>query len=271
MKLTVLTDNSTYIDRYYLGEPALSIYIENGEDRILFDTGYSDVCIQNARKMGIDLNHLTAIVISHGHNDHTGGLRALLEQYDLRGTKLIAHPLAFCRRICDSLEVGSPVSLAECEDHGLVYVDGTKPVKVSENLYFLGEIPRRTSFESKRPVGERADGERRMPDYVIDDSALVCYSKTGPFVITGCSHSGICNILLQAFAQMGRDQKACGVIGGFHLFENDDVLKETIRFLKENTTGTLYPCHCVSLIAKCEIMRALPVEETAVGLQIELE
>ena len=74
MKLTVLVDNNTYIDQYYLGEPALSFYIEDGTEKILFDTGYSDAFIKNAEQMGIDLGALTYIVLSHGHNDHTRGL-----------------------------------------------------------------------------------------------------------------------------------------------------------------------------------------------------
>ncbi|HAZ06730.1 MAG TPA: MBL fold metallo-hydrolase, partial [Acetobacterium sp.] len=68
MKLTVLVDNNTYIDQYFLGEPALSFYIEEGSQKILFDTGYSDVLIHNAKKLGVDLNLLDTIVLSHGHN-----------------------------------------------------------------------------------------------------------------------------------------------------------------------------------------------------------
>ena len=74
MKLRVLEDNNTFIDEYYLGEPAVSYYIENENEKILFDTGYSDAFIQNAKKMSIDLNQVQKIVLSHGHNDHTGGL-----------------------------------------------------------------------------------------------------------------------------------------------------------------------------------------------------
>lgn len=75
MKLKVLVDNNTYIDQYYKGEPAVSYYIEDGDQCILFDTGYSDVLITNARAMDIDLGKLTHIVFSHGHNDHTRGYK----------------------------------------------------------------------------------------------------------------------------------------------------------------------------------------------------
>ena len=70
MKLKVLTDNNTYIDEYYLGEPALSYYLEEDGRKILFDTGYSDVFMINAKKMGIDLGAIDYLVLSHGHNDH---------------------------------------------------------------------------------------------------------------------------------------------------------------------------------------------------------
>ena len=95
MKLTVLADNNTYIDQYYLGEPALSFYIEDGDERILFDTGYSDAFIKNAEAMHIDLGRLTYIMLSHGHNDHTRGLPFLWDRYDLKNVKLVAHPGVF--------------------------------------------------------------------------------------------------------------------------------------------------------------------------------
>lgn len=271
MKLTVLCDNHTVIDRYLLGEPALSIYIENGRDRILFDTGYSDVFIQNAMTLGIDLSHLSAIVISHGHNDHTGGLFHLLNRFDLSGTRLIAHPDIFQKRIYDGLDVGCPISRAFCKEKGLIITETRDPVKLSENLYYLGEIPRQTAFESRFPTGEIIGRGNRIPDYVMDDSALAYLSEEGPFVITGCSHSGICNILLAAVSLYDRRVKASGIIGGFHLLQESDPLEETVRFLKDHTCGTLYPCHCVSLRAKCRLMQELPVREIGTGEVIEVQ
>ena len=95
MKLTVLVDNNTFIDKYYYGEPAVSYYIEAGDKRLLFDAGYSDIFLQNAEKMGIDLSKLTHIVLSHGHNDHSNGLQFLTERVGIAGVELIAHPDCF--------------------------------------------------------------------------------------------------------------------------------------------------------------------------------
>ena len=73
MKLTVLVDNNTIIDRYFQGVPGVSYFIECDDRRYLFDTGYSDLFLKNATKMGIKLSVLDGVVISHGHNDHTWG------------------------------------------------------------------------------------------------------------------------------------------------------------------------------------------------------
>ena len=105
----------------------------------------------------------------------------------------------------------------------------------------------------------------------MDDSALVYNGAEGLFVITGCSHSGICNILSYARSVTDTKQPIQGVIGGFHLMEENRQLDETVQFLKTNTTGTLYPCHCVCLKAKHRMMMELPVEEVGVGMKLELE
>lgn len=298
MKLTVLMDNNTYIDQYFLGEPAFSVYIEDGAERILFDTGYSDAFIRNAEEMQIDLGALTYIVLSHGHNDHSRGLTFLWDKYDLKDVKLVVHPCVFSPKRYEGLDVGAPFTNEDCLAHGLQVIDGSKPVKITERLTFLGEIPRVTSFESKEPVGECTD--TGLADFVLDDSALAYEGTEGLFIVTGCSHSGICNIVLQALGCSERKRReregesgksfeytgsgfenvrhkdgihktVTGIIGGFHLLKKNQQLMETIRFLGQHTKGMLYPCHCVSFAAKCEMMNTLPLTEVGVGLQLEVE
>ena len=110
MKLTVLVDNNTYIDQYYCGEPAAAYYIEDGDRHILWDSGYSDIILRNAQALGIYLGQLTDIAISHGHDDHTRGLKALLAAYDLSTVTLTAHPLAFePKRTAEGQLIGSPL------------------------------------------------------------------------------------------------------------------------------------------------------------------
>lgn len=268
MKLTILMDNNTYIDQYYLGEPAFSVYIEDGAEKILFDTGYSDAFLRNAEQMQVDMNALTYIVLSHGHNDHSRGLTFLWDKYDLKNVKLVAHPGVFVPKKYMGLDVGAPFSRQDCIDHGLQVIDGSGLVKITERLTFLGEISRVTPFESREPIGECTDTGRA--DFVMDDSALAYEGKEGVFIVTGCSHSGICNIVLQAL-RMSRHKTVSGIIGGFHLLKKNQQLTETIRFLDHYTNGMLYPCHCVSFAAKCEMMNTLLLTEVGVGLKLDVE
>jgi len=79
MKLKVLVDNNTYIDQYYYGEPAVSYYIEDDGVSLLLDVGYSDLFIKNSMALGVDLENISTIIISHGHDDHTRGLKYYFE------------------------------------------------------------------------------------------------------------------------------------------------------------------------------------------------
>ena len=116
MKLTVLVDNNTFIDQYFHGEPAASFYIETEEQKVLFDAGYSDILISNAEKMNIDLTELTHIVFSHGHDDHTKGLKYLKEKFNLSDKKLVAHPECFLPKFNGELYIGSPFSEVEIQE-----------------------------------------------------------------------------------------------------------------------------------------------------------
>ena len=91
MILNVLVDNNTFIDKYFLGEPALSYFIELNNKKIFLIQDIQTF-LTNASKMNISLANLDYIVLSHGHSDHTGGLKSLLHKYNLQKTKLIAHP-----------------------------------------------------------------------------------------------------------------------------------------------------------------------------------
>lgn len=268
MKLTVLVDNNTYIDQYYLGEPAVSYYIEDGGARVLLDTGYSDIFLSNAGKMGIDLSRLTHIALSHGHNDHTGGLRFLLARYPRLHAELVAHPDCFAPKRDGTVDIGAPLSAEEAAQH-LRYQPRRTPCALTERLLWLGEIPRVNSFEAQHPIGEQLCGGQWEGDTVRDDTALVYTGQEGLFIITGCSHSGICNIMEYA-KQVTGENRVAGIIGGFHLLAQNTQLDKTVAALRAAHVGRLYPCHCVSLAAKASMLRCLPVEEVGVGLTLTI-
>ncbi|WP_392562914.1 MBL fold metallo-hydrolase [Orbus sturtevantii] len=271
MKLVVLVDNNTLIDRYYYGEPAVCYYIEDGNNRLLLDVGYSDIFIKNAELLSIDLTQVDTIVLSHGHNDHTRGLKYLVNKIDLKQIKVVAHPDAFKPKIFAQQPVGAPFNAQQLTKMCSLQLSKT-PINITSNITFLGEIPSLNEFEQRQQLGTIVDEQQSLtkPDYVMDDSALVYRGKEGLFIITGCSHSGICNIVEYA-KQVCNEQKVAGIIGGFHLLEVSEQLHRTIEYFVENNIKLLYPCHCVSFSAKAELNSAIPIEEVGVSLTIEID
>ncbi len=267
MKLTVLMDNHTYIDEYYLGEPAVSYLIEDGERTILFDAGYSEAFIENARRMEIDLSRVTDIVLSHGHIDHTGGLPAFFEAFT-QPVRLTAHPNAFWRKRYEGMDAGSPVQPDELPERVEVNLTD-RPVQISGNILFLGEIPRKYAFEADRAVGETCacGGDAWAEDALLDDTALALSVPGGTFVVTGCAHSGVCNTVAAAKALLP-GKAIAGVFGGFHLFETGENLDKTIQTLQKQGVGTVFPCHCTSLMVKCAFCETFHAQEVGVGMEL---
>lgn len=303
MKLTVLVDNNTLIDRYYLGEPGVSYFIETGATRVLFDVGYSDAFLRNARTAGLDPLSADYVVLSHGHIDHTGGLDALLKAYMEarfeRGRtampQIVAHPDALLPKFmtpgggdgpeaslgpgASAISIGSPISAAVL---GLSFDLRTsrRPLWLDERLVFLGEIERHTDFEQPGPIGRRggeaagstdnrSETSANEPDELLDDTALAYLAEEGLVIITGCSHAGICNIVENARRVTGVE-KVIDIIGGFHLLDPPAAqLEGTVEYLRGLNLPQLRACHCTDLPSKIALSAAAPLKEVGSGLVIE--
>ena len=266
MKLTLLCDNNTFIDQYLLGEPAFSCYLEVDGARILLDAGYSDVAITNAKTLGIDLSGLTHVVLSHGHNDHTAGLTPLTAACDLSATELVCHPRCLLPRRYGEEPIGAPEGIAR--QFGRCRFSA-EPVWLTEHCVFLGEIPVTHGFEPRYSIGHVLTDSGWEPDFLTDDSALAIKTPQGLFILTGCSHSGICNIVSHAQAICG-ESRIAGILGGFHLLERGPRVEQTRDFLQALNPALLYPCHCVSLAAKLVLAQGLNIQEAGSGLTLEL-
>jgi len=275
MKLTVLVDNTTLIDRYFLAEPGLSLLIEDGGRKTLFDCGYSDIFLRNAAKMGLALRDLDHVLLSHGHLDHTWGLEPLvrhlceerLEGRPCTRPTLVAHPRAFTSiRLDGNPELGpllEPQKLARHFDLRLT----AAPVELGERFLFLGEIPRRHVFEESEGIGVK-DGEDSA-DFVPDDSALVWKGDDGLVIVTGCSHSGICNIVDRAMA-LTADTRVQDIVGGLHLLSpSPQRMHGTVEHLRRIAPLRMSPCHCTDLQARIALAGVCPLREVGVGLTVE--
>jgi len=285
MKLSVLVDNNTLIDRYYLGEPGVSYFIETEQSRVLFDVGYSDVFLRNAHTLGIDLLSIDTLVLSHGHIDHTGGLDVLLkeymearfERYRDKVPRLVAHPEALLPKFLapsssDSLgiSIGSTIG-QELISRSFHLYSSREPLWLDERLVFLGEIERTMEFEQPGPIGYRsAENESIVhPDELLDDTALAYLAEEGLVIITGCSHAGICNIVETARRITGFE-RVVDIIGGFHLLDPPQAqLDGTVEYLSSLKLPSLRACHCTDLYSKIALSTVAPLKEVGSGLVIE--
>ncbi|WP_206459590.1 MBL fold metallo-hydrolase [Anaerovorax sp. IOR16] len=274
MKVCVILDNNTYVDEYYYGEPGVCYYIEDEGTKIMLDVGYSDIFLKNASALGVSISNLDILVLSHGHDDHTKGLPSFFKEREAsKFTKkimLVTHPATFDKKLLHGQEIGIPITLREAAKHCRLLLM-KEPFKLSKNVTFLGEIPKVVNFEEPYSIGTKVAMDEETEDFVIEDTALVFQGKEGIYIITGCSHSGICNIIEYAKKVTGVDQ-VCGVLGGFHLFESTSKrVQETINYLKKQNISELYPCHCTSFEVKAAMHQEIKVKEVGVGLELEWE
>jgi len=278
LTLTVLVDNSTLTDRYFTGESGLSFILETTGKKILFDTGYSGLFLANAEKMGISLRDLDFVVLSHGHLDHSGGLVALvrhlteakIEGMAHRVPELVAHTRCFFPKETIPLQnIGSILGEEEIRRQFPVNLSD-KPVWITKDLVFLGEIPRKFAFEQSDP-GKRKiilpDGSRGL-DLLLDDSARAFRSDAGLVIITGCSHAGICNITEYA-REVCSERRVAEITGGLHLLSPEpERIKKTREYLQVLHLKALHACHCTSLPAKIALAAQCPVQEVGVGMKL---
>lgn len=238
MKISVLAEN--YAGVYTRAEHGLSYFIEFEGTKILFDTGQSDLFLENASKMNLKTEDADIIVLSHGHFDHGNGL-----EYLTYGN-LICHPGCLVKRFRGNDR--KPIGLKNTKDEISTKFNlftTSAPFSLGDKIYFLGEIPRLTDFESKSTSFIFENGD---PDFVTDDSAIAFIKPDGLFIVTGCGHSGIVNTIERAKKITGVNMIS-GILGGLHLKEINLQTHETIRYLKENNVKHIIPSHCTELPA----------------------
>ena len=251
IRITTLSENTANHD--YLAEWGLSILVEVDGAKILMDTGLSFSAMHNAQLMGIDISTIDRIVISHGHADHTGGLREVLRR---RGDiDVIAHPdiwaAKYVRRDGEAKEqyIGIPFSREELESRGARFNLSREPIHITEHVMTTGEIPMLSGYEEIEGNLLVKQGETFHQDPLADDLALVIDADFGLVVILGCAHRGIINTLYHAQQLTGVKQIHM-VLGGCHLIgDNEERIWQTITALKELGVQRIGVSHCTGLPA----------------------
>lgn len=251
MKITVLTEN-TVSRRGLLAEHGLSVLVETGEKRILFDTGQSGVYVHNAERLGISLEGLDAIVLSHGHYDHTGGLaefpgdvscpvylsgKALEDKWCLSG---------------DGKEnrcIGVPWREDAQELERLPLVFTWEQEEIFPDIYLLGQIPATVPSEMGEKPFRILQNGRFLPDTTEDEQLLVIRTSQGLAVFAGCAHPGILSCV-EKVKKTFPGENLFSLLAGMHLRGcPQERVEETITGLKEAGFTYLIPLHCTGTMA----------------------
>ncbi|UCD07976.1 MAG: MBL fold metallo-hydrolase [Dehalococcoidales bacterium] len=276
IKITTLSENTAAFAGL-LAEYGLSVLVETDEANVLLDTGLSISVPHNVEALDIDLKKIDKIVISHGHHDHTGGLRGVLRKMR-KSVDVIGHPDIMTSKYAKregfpAGYIGIPFDRRELEHLGANFILTPEPVSISENITTSGEVPMVSPYEDIDPHLKVKAGGELVPDEFLDDRALFIRTDEGLVVILGCAHRGIINTLYHAQELTG-EQRIEMVIGGCHLMgSSEERVWLTIAALKELGVKKVGVSHCTSLPAAAMMAREFGENFffNNAGTRIELE
>jgi 7,8-dihydropterin-6-yl-methyl-4-(beta-D-ribofuranosyl)aminobenzene 5'-phosphate synthase len=258
--VTILCDNNVSKSGF-IGEHGSSCLIETGNEKYLFDTGPGMSLPFNLKAAHKELQGLNKVFISHGHDDHTGGLKWVIQQ--VGKVEVVAHPAIFSRHMLQESSdrakspryIGCPHSQEELEKSGAVFrfIDHTQ--KTGSGLWFITGIDSDAKQYPNDPRLVLPQSERFVPDPVQDDASLLLETDKGPVLILGCAHSGILNIVDFLKKNMGI-QKLAAVLGGTHLqFYDKKLIPRVIEKLEEFSVGLVGVSHCTGFEPAAELYR----------------
>jgi 7,8-dihydropterin-6-yl-methyl-4-(beta-D-ribofuranosyl)aminobenzene 5'-phosphate synthase len=262
IRITVLVENTAF-GRGLRGEHGLAYWIEAGQERVLLDTGQTaEGLLHNAECLGIDLATANAVVLSHGHDDHTGGLEEVLE--GTGSIPLFLHPGALARRFSRKedgsvLEIGAPPPLQEpfLRAHTSSLVWTHEATTITDVLRVTGQVPRETDFEDTGGAFY-LDRGCSTPDPIVDDQAVHFDTPEGIVVLLGCGHAGVVNTLRHVQRITG-GRPIHAVIGGMHLATaSKHRLDRTVEALRELDVDIISPLHCTGPRAQARLASEFP-------------
>jgi len=262
IRITVLVEN-TAGKHGLMAEHGIAFWIETESGFILFDTGQGlqNVLAGNAKNLHAPLDRTEAIVLSHGHYDHTGGLRCVLNVAEF--PRIYAHPAAFQPKYIRDHDGAArfigihPQIAEEIRSRAKEVIFTPKPTEISHGIFVTGEIPRVTEYEDTGGAFfiDKALSEL---DPLTDDQALFFKSVHGTVIILGCAHAGVVNTLLY-ISSLTDNMPIHAVVGGMHLGSAPPQrIRRTIAAFRKLQVEKLGPCHCTGLEATIRLWSEFP-------------
>lgn len=258
--ISIVCDNS--ISRSgFIGEHGFSVLIERGNKRYLFDTGPGMSLPLNLKAMGKDLRGIEKIFISHGHYDHTGGLKWAIER--IGRVEVVAHKAMFSRHMSDRLGgeagaikyIGCPFTKDELQNLGGAFHFFDQTSEVTPGIWFITGIDRKPDQVPLDTHLLIEEGDALIPDPVEDDSSLLLETDGPPILLLGCSHAGVLNILDHIREKMGI-KKLRAILGGTHLmFFGLEEIPRVIEKFEEFSIDFVGVSHCTGIEASIELAK----------------
>ena len=247
IKITLVVDNEAPPE--LVAEHGFAAWIDTGNECFLFDTGQGAALIPNAAALGIDLSRARALVLSHGHYDHTGAVRAFLD-INPDAPVIYGHDATIGRFSCRPDEQPPrQIGMAEEVRQALCQLPAERRIVLDVPRYLrpgigiTGPVPRNSTFEDTGGPFY-LDPDKAQADPITDDLSLWFETSDGLVVLTGCCHSGLVNTVRQA-QRISGVTRIRGIIGGLHLLNaGTERLDATLDFLHECAPDFLLPCHC---------------------------
>ena len=259
VRLTILVDNTAAPG--LIAEHGLSFWIEFEGHKLLLDTGQKNALILNSETLGIDISETDALILSHGHYDHTGSIPDVLKR--AHHVHIYLHSATFLPRyrIHDGAATSirmpgeSMIAVMKLPEKRIHWV--SQPACPFEGVGITGPVPRKTDFENTGgPFFLDPKGERQ--DLIEDDLALWIRTDAGLVVCVGCCHAGLVNTLRYLMDLTG-ERRIHTLIGGFHLSNaNEDRLERTVAQLRLYHINQIIPCHCTGESAVEYLKKNLP-------------
>lgn len=252
---------STMLAEDGIGEWGFSALVDIDGHQILFDTGrYPDTVIRNARVHGIDLSNVTDVVLSHNHDDHTGGLLSLRQEFSPSNkdafTRVHVGKGMFARRrsLSSTGEANSMIEMRVAYNKtGGVFIEHDRPTELMPGVWITGPVSRVHPERNWSGSLQSESDKGWVEDVILESQSLVVNTSKGLVILSGCGHAGIINTIEYAQKTIS-NQPAFAILGGFHLMAADDKhLKWTADNLRALGVQQFLGAHCTGLEAVYQI------------------